>query len=226
MRRILILDTETTGLDPKVDSTIEVGCILYSVEHAAPLEYFASLIHAETNAAESVNRISVDMLRDAPQGDDVWPRLFKLAARADAIVAHNATFDRGFVPAMFRDLRPWICSKDDLRWPKQTKEGASLVSLILEHDLGICMAHRALADCDMLARLFTRAAELGADLSAMLERGMRPKAEFAALVSYDDRALASTAGFRWNQPGREKQWTRTMAIEDAAALPFQTRRLS
>ena len=222
MKNILILDTETTGLDPKVNRTIEVGCILYSVEHAAAIGSFASLIRADGNEAESINRIPAALLATAPSSEDVWLRVEPLAYECEAIVAHNAAFDRGFVPEWLRNLRPWICSKDDLQWPKG-KQGSSLVSLVLDHDLGVAVAHRALADCDMLARLFTRARELGADLPAMLARGMRPKAEFAALVSYDDHKQASDAGFRWD--GTAKLWKRTMALEDAAALPFRTRQL-
>ncbi len=219
MKNILILDTETTGVDPKVDAVIEVGCILYSVEHVTPIEYYAALIRHDSNAAESINRISIASLADARPAPVAWERVQILAEKADAIVAHNAPFDFGFSPVGIREAAPWICSMSDLAWPKQG-QSRSLVSLTLDHDLGIVMAHRALSDCDMLARLFTRAHELGCDLSAMLARGLRPKALFQAIVSFDDKDKAKAAGFQWEAP--TKRWLRTMAIEDAAALPFRT----
>lgn len=44
--RVLIIDTETTGLDPKSDHVIEVGAIVYSVEHGCSLASYASLLAA------------------------------------------------------------------------------------------------------------------------------------------------------------------------------------
>lgn len=221
MKRILILDTETTGLDPTKDHVIEVACILYDVEHATAIESFSSLIEHDGNPCENINRIPPAALRFAPDPVSVWLAVEMRAGEADAIVAHNAEFDRGFVSPKMRDHRPWICSKTDICWPKQTHEAPSLVSLALEHDLGVAVAHRAMADCDLLARLFTRARELGADLDAMLVRGLRPKVLLQALVSFDDNHKAKAAGFQWDAP--TKRWLRRMVAEDATALPFATR---
>ena len=220
MRNILILDTETTGLDPAVDRAIEVAAILYSVEHATVLKSYSSLVRADANPCESINRIPPAALATAPTWDAAWSPLGSLASEAQAIVAHNADFDRSFAPRDLVEALPWVCSKNDLAWPRQEKQGMSLVALALAHDLGVAVAHRAMADCDLLARLFTRARELGADLPAMLARGMRPKAEFIALVPFERKDEAKAAGFQWD--GARREWRRRMAIEDAAAMPFRT----
>lgn len=224
MRRVLLIDTETSGLDPVVDSVLEVGAILYDLQYATPIEFYAELLMSQDNAAEAINRIPVGALQCASPASLVWQRVMGMAEVADAVLAHNAAFDRGFVPMELRDAAPWICTKEDVRWPKQTKDSPSLVALALEHDLGVAVAHRALADCDLIARLLTRAHELGADLPAMLARGLRPKATFQALVSFDDREKAKAAGFRW-EPST-KRWLRTMAVEDAAALPFTAKQVA
>ncbi len=224
MKRILILDCETTGLDPTKDHVIEVACILYDVEHATAIESFASLIEHDGNPCENINRIPPAALAEAPPEAIVWARVGALVEQADAVVAHNAGFDQSFTPAPLPTLRPWVCSKDDLRWPKQTRESPSLVALALEHDLGVATAHRAMADCELLARLLTRAHELGVDLDAMLARGLRPKAEFVALVPFERKDEAKAAGFQWD--GARREWRRTMAIEDAAALPFKVRQVA
>ena len=57
MRRALLLDTETTGLDPTTDRVIEVAVILFDLELGCPIESYASLIQASGNAAESANGI-------------------------------------------------------------------------------------------------------------------------------------------------------------------------
>lgn len=223
MKRALIIDTETDGLDPTVNRALEVGCILYDLVAATPLVSFASLIEANANAAEHVNRIPPAALSKASSPQWVWKQVEDLMRDAQVILAHRAEFDRAFVPKQFADALPWVCTKSDMQWPKQTRPDPALVALALEHDLGVAYAHRALADCDLISRLLTRSTELGSNLVDMIRHGMRPKARFQALVSYDDREKAKTAGFQWD--GATKTWWRTMAIDDVAALPFKTRRI-
>ncbi len=220
MRTIAILDTETSGLEPG-DTCIEVAVILYSVTHATPIRVFSSLIGSDRNDAYSINGIPPAMLMHAPAPAQVWSPVAKLIAMTDAIVAHGAEFDARFVPVEATAGKPWICSCQDIAWPRQQKQGESLVKLALAHGLGVATAHRALADCDLLSRLLTRVAELGVDLVPLLERGLRPKATFQAMVPFDEKDKAKAAGFSWE--GETKRWLRTMAIEDAAALAFPTR---
>lgn len=62
------------------------------------------------------------------------------------------------------------------------------------------------------------------ELPRILERAMRPQATYIAQVSYDDREKAKAAGFSWD--GNAKTWSRRMAKEDAARLPFPTREVT
>lgn len=219
MKNVLILDTETSGIDPAKDCVVEVAVILYSLEYATVLSSFASLIHGDRNEAVEINRIPVEALAKAPTGEQLWPAIHTLADTADAIVAFNKDFDRSFVTGVLRDCYKWVCAMEDIRWPKQTRERPNLVGLALEHDLGIGYAHRALADCDLIARLFTRSKELGSDLNVMMEKAMRPKASVRALVSYDDRDKAKKAGFQWDAD--KKIWHRRVFMEDIPSLPFR-----
>ena len=222
MKNILIIDVETTGLDPQVDKVLEVAAILYSIPHATVIAAASSIMRSADNAAEFVNRIPSAILVDAPDPIDAWMPVMTLADRADAVTSYNASFDYAFSPPALQ-RKPWFCSKDDIAWPKATKPGQTLVALVLAHDLGVATAHRAMADCDLLARLFTRCHELGSDLQVMVTRAMRPKGTFVALVCYDDKNKARDAGFRWEPTSR--CWKRSMAIEDVAALPFATRQV-
>lgn len=218
MKAILIVDTETTGLDPDVDLVLEVGAVLWSVEHKTTMVAYSSLVKRITgNPAFAVNGIPEGALPLGAPFECALADVEELAARADAIVAHNAEFDRAFLPTLTAHM-PWICTKSDVKWPR-AEQGASLVATVLAHGLGVASAHRALTDCRLIVRLLERCHELGHDVNAMLERGLRPKARFVAQISYDDRENAKAAGFRWEKP----HWVRTMAVEDAAALPFPVR---
>jgi len=218
---ILIVDTETTGIEPGRDRVVEIGAVLWSVEHTCTVSAWSELIRGEGNPAEAVNRIPAAALANGVELSTALATLQALAGRADVAVAHNAPFDRQFLGD---DLGlTWLCSMDDLAWPRPTS-GRSLATIALAHDVGIVSAHRALADCLILARLFERAAELGHDVRALLERGLQPRATYQALVSYADRELAKAAGFSWD--GGAKRWTRRLAAEDVAGLPFKVTRIA
>lgn len=220
IRNALIIDTETTGLDPKLDCVIEVGMVLYSVEHQSTLMQFSTLLPAGSNPCESINRISCAALQStalarANRTLEWVMTLSEFLNEPEVVVAHNAEFDRQFFPI---DL-PWLCTKFDFQWPRQLREGDSLINTALAHGIGVGSAHRALTDCQLIAALFDRMD----DLQGMFERARRPKAIFQALVAFKDRELAKAAGFRWDADA--KRWTRRMAIDDAGSLPFPVQML-
>lgn len=231
MKRALILDTETTGLDPKTEKCIEVGCTLFDLERAVPLSSFASLIrHAGGNAAEEHNRILPELLVGAPEEAEVWPRVGELGRQADVVITHEAAFDHGFVPpGCISNKIPWVCSKRHIEWPL-AKSGEHLVHLALAHGIGVVHAHRAMTDVDILVRLLRRVHELldqqegPHPLVRLIERAMRPRKKVAALVSYDDREKAKAAGFAW-EPST-KTWWAELPEDRIAELPFKTRALA
>jgi DNA polymerase-3 subunit epsilon len=108
---------------------------------------------------------------------------------------------------------------EDFVFPKQNRPGESLITLALNHGIGVSSAHRALTDCTLIAALFDRVA----NLEALIEQAKRPKALFKAEVSYDDRQLAKNAGFKWDGTG--KRWIRRMAQEDTLHLEFPVTRI-
>ncbi len=229
IRRALILDAETTGLRPPPDGTdacIEVGVIEYDLLHAAPIASFASLIRCDHNEAYSTNRIALGMLGKAPPAEDVWNVVGHFVERADVILAHRAEFDRGFVHAAIRAAKPWICTKFHVEWP-EGKGGDHLVHIALAHGVGVVSAHRAMTDCDTLARLMTRVDEmLRSDgdtepLVRLLTHAMRPRRNVQALVSYDDHEQAKVAGFAW-EPAT-KRWLAELHEDRIATLPFTTK---
>ncbi len=212
---LLILDTETTGTDPAEDRIVEIGAVLWSLEHGCILSAWSELVIGAGNAAEPINRIPEAALRSGLELAQALEAVGTLARRAQVAVAHNAPFDRAFIGDVGL---PWVCSMEDLAWPRPLS-GRSLAAIALAHDVGIVSSHRALADCLILARLFERASELGHDVRGMLRRGLRPKKTYQAMVSYADRELAKAAGFSWD--GDTKRWTRRLAAADAAGLPFR-----
>jgi len=221
MKHVLIIDTETTGLSPKQGSQlVEVACMLYDLKYASPVASFASLTRVQSNGAEHVNRVKPELLVDAPPIQEVWPIVRGLAKKADVFCAHRAEFDVQFMPEDMRTAAPWVCTKVDIDWPEE-KLGEDLVHLALAYGIGVVTAHRAMADVDMLSRIFTRVAEKGFSLEELFARAMRPKKRFVAIVAMHQKDLAKRRGFLWDEMKRE--WYRFMPPEDVDKLPFKVR---
>lgn len=225
IRRCLIVDTETTALDPQKGKLIEFGAVLYSVTTQSALVQYSTLIPCSENPAVAINGISEAVLAEIEPGWYADPFVDRLRFTADVIVAHNAEFDRQWFKGGWLGL-PWLCTMTQFSWPCG-KEGDGLVSLALAHGIGVSSAHRALTDCQLIAALFDRMKLFGRDLQEMFAHAMRPSAMFQSLQPFAENEIAKAAGFQWNKPGplREKRWTRRMAIEDAAKLPFKTMEL-
>ena len=60
---ILILDTETTGLDNEIDHCLEVGSILFHVKSRSVLAQQSFLLPVEINNAEKINNIPAEITR-------------------------------------------------------------------------------------------------------------------------------------------------------------------
>jgi DNA polymerase-3 subunit epsilon len=223
MKTILILDTETTGIDPKKDVMIEIGAVLWSVEHRSIVECFSGLLRSASNAAEEVNGITPALLVDAREGASMV-HVSAMAGRADAIVAHSVAFDRAFVDqTRGTNDTDWICTIEDFTWPKPSPS-KGLTALALAHGCAVVAAHRAINDCLLLARCFESIGDVGERLEAALIHSRLPKAEIHSLAPFDLKDLVKENGFHWD-PAR-KVWHRTMAIADAGKLPFATRVVS
>lgn len=234
MKTILILDTETTGLGrfavpPQEDRIVEIGLVLWSVEHSCIISTWSDLVVGPDNAAEAINHIPAKSLGRGTTLESAMMTLVDYAQRADLVIAHRAEFDHAFVGDLDRgDLSdpriiPWCCSKFDITWPL-SKPGDGLAYVAIAHGVPVVATHRALTDCLLLARCFERCAELGHSVPDMLAKALRPRALFeVADKSFDTarNALARENGFSWNAP--MKRWERKMAREDVAALPFKVR---
>lgn len=66
---VLIVDTETNGTEPTKDQMIEIGAILYSVEHRTTLCQLSFLLEgASHNNCEHINGIPFAALQRVPIG--------------------------------------------------------------------------------------------------------------------------------------------------------------
>lgn len=99
MLREIVLDTETTGLDPKKgDRLIEVGCIEL-VNRSPTGREFHRFVNPDRDVpaeAEAVHGISTKFLLDKPRFSEVAGEFLEFIGE-DQLVIHNATFDVSFL---------------------------------------------------------------------------------------------------------------------------------
>ena len=212
--KLLIIDTETTGLKPEEGSiAIEVGAILYSVPYRAPLQSVAFLIPTDENPAAHINGIEPGLTTAEQPWRSGLAFFQEMAASADVAVAHNAEFDRkwfgvGQLPHLHLD---WLCSIEDFAWGDLP--GRSLRDLALAHNIAVTPdVHRALPDCQLLASVLSRRD----DLEELIELARRPKATYRALVSFTNKDEAKSRGFRWNP--EKKHWLKRLTDEQAETI--------
>lgn len=102
--RQIVLDTETTGLDPEQGHRIiEIGCV-EMIERRLTGNVFHAYLQPDREidaAAVEVHGITNEFLADKPRFDDIAGDLIGYLAGAELVI-HNAPFDVGFLDAELR----------------------------------------------------------------------------------------------------------------------------
>lgn len=95
----VVLDLETTGLHREYDKIIEIGAL--KITNGEVYEQFHSFINPGLKIPAritEINGITDAMVKDAPSKEEVLPIFLKFISDLP-LVAHNASFDIGFIEA-------------------------------------------------------------------------------------------------------------------------------
>jgi DNA polymerase-3 subunit epsilon len=162
--REIVLDTETTGLDPADGHRIIEVCCLELDNHLPTGRVYHTLIHPERDIPEEsirVHGLTLDKLADAPRFDAIVDDL--LAFMGDSrLVIHNAEFDLRFLNAEFARINrePLTPGRgiDTIALAKRRFPGArySLDELCRRFniDLSVRSKHGARVDSELLAQVY------------------------------------------------------------------------
>lgn len=177
--REIIFDTETTGFDPKSgDRLVEIGCIemVNRVTTGATFHAYFNPQRDMPAAAEAVHGLSITFLSDKPLFGERAGELLEFIGDAP-LVAHNASFDFGFLNAELAlcGMEPVSLDRmiDTVALARARHPGAknSLDALCTRY--GIDRSHRtlhgALLDAELLAQVYvelTGGRQIGLELAA------------------------------------------------------------
>ena len=162
--REIVLDTETTGLDPKSGHRIvEIGCIEL-LNHVPTGAVYHQYINPERDMpaeAERVHGLSVEFLSGHPVFADIAQDFAAFVGDAHLVI-HNATFDMGFINAEFArvgiDAIPMQRAIDTVTMARRKFPGAQASLDALCRRFGIDLSerelHGGLLDARLLADVY------------------------------------------------------------------------
>jgi DNA polymerase III subunit epsilon len=200
--REIVLDSETTGLDPQAGHRIvEIACI--ELHHHVPTgrEFHRYVNPGRDVPADAllVHGLTAEFLGSFPPFAEVADELLEFIG-ADPLVIHNAEFDLAFLNMELARLgrAPIACSAvDTLGLARQRYPGApaSLDALCRRFDIDLSGRedHGARIDCGLLAAVYLE-----------LIGGRQPGLEFVAPAAEDFAAARTARAPRPHFPSAEE----------------------
>ncbi|WP_316201008.1 MULTISPECIES: DNA polymerase III subunit epsilon [unclassified Bradyrhizobium] len=207
MKREIILDTETTGLDRKTDRIVEIGCVeaIDLMPTGKTFHKYINPTHPVHKEAFKVHGLSNEFLKKFPTFRRQVNQFLTFIEGA-TLVAHNAGFDVGMINAELDrlDLPPLQNEiVDSLALAREKRPGARHTLDSLCKTFGINLTkrdkHGALLDAQLLAEVYCElrggrqmgmSLDLFAESSDVAQPTIRPRpTPLAPRVTDEDRAL-------------------------------------
>ncbi len=223
----IILDTETTGLDPRTDQVIELAMLAFEYDGrdqaCRVVDRFQSFADPGRPILPEITHltgITDEMVAEQSIDLEVVKRLLEPAV---IVIAHNAAFDRQFAERLHPNFanKGWACSLAEIPWA-----GAGIGSAKLDY-LAMCFGmfhdgHRAIADCETLLEILAQPFPTTQEptLKVLLDAARQPTYRVWALDSpFDLKDQLKTRGYRWNDgsDGNPKAWHRDVPEADLDA---------
>ena len=161
----VVFDLETTGFSPIKDKIIEIGAV--KVENGKITERFSTFVNPKIPIPFRITQltsITDQMVMDAPDIDTVLPQFLEFIGDA-VLVAHNASFDVGFIEqnCRYQDIVPNFTSVDTVAMARILLPTLSKFKLnVVANALHISLEnhHRAVDDAGATAEIFVKFVEM------------------------------------------------------------------
>lgn len=158
--KFLVIDTETTGLNPQTDRVVEVATVL--IVGGRIVSAFTSYVNPQrdiSSGSSAIHGLVTADVSDSQTLEELLPRLNALVSEADVIVAHNAPFDKSMLPGLI--ARPWLDTLPLARklFPDAENHRNGTLRYVLNlhcPEANGMPSHRALSDAYVTARLLLR----------------------------------------------------------------------
>ncbi|HEY4201531.1 MAG TPA: 3'-5' exonuclease [Devosiaceae bacterium] len=212
----LLVDVETTGLDPEKDEIIELAMVPFRyaldgtvVEVLEPLDRLREPSMPISPEITALTGITDKMVA----GKVIEPsEVSSFAGGAALVIAHNAAFDRRFLERFSPvfSTKAWACSMSEIDWAAEGFEGTKLPYLAVA--LGFFYdRHRAANDCLAAIEILARELPRGCvpAMAQLLDHARLPTWRIWAENSpFEFKDLLKARGYRWNgeENGKPRSW--------------------
>jgi len=154
--RILVVDTETTGIDPKQARIVEIGGVLYDPKVGRKaLQRYINPGCPIPPEATAVHRITDDIVADSPAFAEVAEGIAERFRSADVILGYNLLdYDLPLIEAEFaRAGMPIVIDRSKVidliifaRWHMRSMRSRKLGDVCAHYEIDLTNAHSAKAD--------------------------------------------------------------------------------
>ena len=216
-RCVVIIDLETSGLDPERDAIMELALMMIFVDddgnvigHFGPLSWLEDPgIPLEPDITMLTGLANHHLIGQSIPDDFVAGML----DRADLLVAHNAPFEVSWLERRFTTIagKPWACSMRDIPWLHLGLDARAQTALLMQHGW-FSPAHRAAADVWSLFWLLneSRTGWLRGPSQTHLQRLLTAANTDTIMVEargapFSAKDRLKSRGYRW-YPGPPKFW--------------------
>src|SRR5690606_24975326 len=148
----IVFDVETTGLSAIYDTMIELSAVkIRGGEVVDKFESFANPHHPLSATTIELTGITDDMVRDAPEVDEMLQKFYEWS-KDGIYVAHNASFDMGFLKTGYQKIgvgkatNPVIDTLELARFLYPQFKNHRLNTLAKKFDIELTQHHRAIYD--------------------------------------------------------------------------------
>ena len=183
-----VLDLETTGLSAKTEKITEIG--IMKIQNGEVVDEFCEFVNPEKpipKRVQEVTNITDEMVANSPTIDVLFPKVLDFI-KDSVLVAHNASFDIGFLKNVAKNLG----YEFDYTYVDTLPLARKLYPELKKHKLGkiaehlkikVEVAHRALDDVDTTVKILKEM------MKTLKERGAK-KVSDIALKCEDEKAKA------------------------------------
>jgi len=214
VRRICVIDTETTGLDADRHKVIEICAAIVLVDEAGRVAAVQSMGTGLEDPGHPLSREITELTgltnADLAGVEINRDRLTQVISHCESVVAFNAGFDRAFVEALLPALppMPWGCAMKDVPWRRIGFEPGPQNYLLMQAGHYNPAAHRAQDDVLSLIQLLDH---LGHDGESVMSKVLRaidgPAWRFeASNAAYGYREDLREQRYRWAPARTHRLW--------------------
>ncbi|MDP4083070.1 MAG: PolC-type DNA polymerase III [Bacillota bacterium] len=158
----VVFDVETTGLSAVYNTIIELAAVMVkNGEVIDRFESFANPHHRLSATTINLTGITDDLVENAPEVSEVLERFYKWAGDS-ILVAHNATFDMGFLNVGYKKMglekakNPVIDTLELGRFLYPQLKNHRLNTLAKKFDIELTQHHRAIYDAEATGYLLLK----------------------------------------------------------------------